>query len=111
MAKIEMKGFFEAVEKEEVFGEKKTRVQKVIFMVPGYTDQFGDKKSDNEYWEISVMGDKIDALDLNNKITDSRKAKVFCFVNSKIWFKKEDTAQTDPQYSAYVVLHEVEHIK
>lgn len=110
MAKIELKGFIDAIGKEETFGEKNTRVQKIVFKVPPYTDEYGDTKGKPEYWEISVMGDKIDTLDLNNKITDSRKAKLKCFVNSKVWYKLEDTGQVHPQYSAYVVLHEIEHI-
>lgn len=110
MAKITMKGFFEAIGKDEVFGEKGTRVQKVIFMVPGFVDQFQEKKGKDERWELAVMGDKIDELDLNKKISDSRKAEVICFVNSKVWYKTDDTTQDHPQYSAYVILHEVKHI-
>lgn len=110
MAKVELKGFFENVGPIEVVGEKGTRVQNAYFLVPGYTDQFGDKVGIDEYWEISVMDKKIDELDLENKITDSRKAHIVFFVNSKIWYAKEDKKKENPNYRLYAVLSDVKHI-
>jgi hypothetical protein len=110
MAKVELKGRIESVGKIEMLGENNTRVQQVVVMVPGYVDGFGDKKGKDEYWQLAVMGDNIEKFDIGNKNTDSRKAKITAFINSKVWYKKEDTDKLEPQYSMYGVLADVEHI-
>jgi hypothetical protein len=110
MAKIELKGFIESIGVEAKLGDNQTRVQRVIFRVPAYTDQFGDKKGQDEYWDLGVMGSKIDELNLANKILPSKKAVATVYVNSKFWYKKEDTAKQDAQYSIYAILYDVTHV-
>lgn len=110
MAKFVMKGFFENVGPIEVVGDKNTRVQNVYFMIPGYVDQFGDKVGTDEYWEIGVMDKKIDEFDLVNKISDSRKAEITIFVNSRVWYAKEDAEKVKPNYRLYAILSDVKHI-
>jgi hypothetical protein len=108
---IELKGFFvkDQAFKEELFGE--TRVQKFVFLVPGYVDSFGDKKGKDEFWELSIMGDRIDEFKLPKTILESFKAKVTCYINSKLWYQKEDIQREKPQFSIYAVVAKIEHVK
>lgn len=103
MAKIELKGMFVSVNPAIVVGENKTLVQKVIFKVPAYTDQFGEKKGKDELWEIQVIGDNVEKHNLTTDLED-KKAILDVFINSKYITTGEGSATRD-MYIINAVLH------
>lgn len=111
MANLELKGFFENIRPVETVGEKGTRIQNAIFMVPGYVDGFGDKKGTDEFWELQVIGANIDKFDLAKNASDCPKAIVKLYINSRKWFSKDDVNLLKPNYSLSAVVYGVEHIK
>lgn len=110
MAKVELKGFFEKIEKEKNVGARGVRLQNVLFRIPGYDDGFG-KKSDDELWQLTVFGDRIDKFDLAEKAAVNPKAILEVYINSKTWYKEGDPADEEhAQYSLYAVLAGVKHV-
>lgn len=78
MAKIELRGIVkEVTEIENVGRDGTTRKQSLILFVPGYVDQFGEKKGDDEEWALDIFNKKIDQLALNDNLLDK---KVVCTV-------------------------------
>ncbi len=110
MAQLQLKGFFTEICPIEEIGEKKTKIQKVIFRVPGYRDDFGDQKSADELWQLIVIGNNIDKLNLLAMDIEKPKASIKVFLNGRTWYKKEDLNKTEPNYSIEAVLYEVEHL-
>ena len=90
MAKAALKGFFERIEPVNVYGEKNTRIQKVIFRVPGYTDAFGDKKSEDEYWRLDVMGERIDTFDLIINSANANHSSIGVLMNTTAHLRGSD---------------------
>ena len=86
MAKIELKGTIVQVCDVETVGEKSTKKQNIILKVLGYTDEFGDKKSDDEIWQLSLMGNRITKFDLQRS-HELKKAKVTAYVSSRMVVK------------------------
>lgn len=86
--KIELKGFVNQVGPIETVGANNTKKQQVIFFVPGYTDQFGDKVGRDEFWPLDVMGEKIQKLNItSNSVGQKAIATVYVSGNS---FEKKD---------------------
>lgn len=81
MAKIQLKGIVKHVSSVETVGDKGTKKQSVGLFVPGYVDEFGDKKGRDEEWEIDLFNEKITNLGLNNNLVDKR-AVVTVYVSS-----------------------------
>ena len=93
MAKITLKGFIANVGEIEEVGANKTFKQSVILKVPGYVDQFGEKKGNDEYWDMVLLGaDKIDRFNIQNR---HKGAKVSCdvYINSN-WYENKATGKT-----------------
>jgi hypothetical protein len=72
-----LKGVIKEVGAIETVGEKLTKKQRIILFVPGYVDQFGEKKGRDEHWPLDVMGDNVAKLNLQNTAV---KQKVECTV-------------------------------
>lgn len=83
MAKIELKGTILRVLPVETVGTKNTKKQSVIFQVPAFTDAFGEKKGEDEEWNLGVIGDKVDTMNLLSQNLQGKKAKVTVYINSK----------------------------
>lgn len=82
MAKIQLKGIVKHVSSVETVGDKGTQKQSIGLFVPGYVDEFGDKKGQDEEWEIDLFNEKITSVGLNNNLID-KKAIVTVYVNSR----------------------------
>jgi len=80
---------------------KETLVQTIILKVPGYVDQFGDKKGDDEYFEATLFNDKIKKLNLDPYELEGAKVKAKCFLNSN-YYKEKNT------YILNLLLHTLE---
>jgi hypothetical protein len=91
MAKLELKGVFTEVGAVRTVGEKETRIQDLMFLVPAYRDGYGEVKGDDEVWNVQVMGKRIDDLKLDATFV-GKKAKLTCFANSKTFTKDGKTS-------------------
>ncbi len=92
MAKIELKGYVLAVNKPDEVGEKKTMKQTVIFKVPGYVDQFGDKVGQDEEWPLDIIGENVVKLGLTTA-AQGKKAKCVVYVGGQKYMRKADNAE------------------
>ncbi|MCX2473543.1 hypothetical protein OQZ33_04280 [Pedobacter sp. MC2016-05] len=88
MAKLTLKGFVKEVGTIETVGDKATKKQTIIFFIPGYVDQFGDKKGRDEHWPLDVMGDNIAKLNITKDAVE-QKAEVIVYVSGNIFQKKD----------------------
>lgn len=79
MAKIEkMKGFIRLVSPvQELTDEKKTKIQYMVFEVPGYTNAFGEKKGKDQQWLFQTMGARIDELKMSDTLNGCKAAITF----------------------------------
>lgn len=103
MAKVELKGSFLAVLSPVEKGEKKTMIQTVFFKVPGYRDEYGDQKGNDEIWEFSVVGiDNINKLALDVKY-EGKKAKCSIYLNSNTIDAKPATATEAAKQQRYII--------
>lgn len=83
MAKIQLKGIVKRVMPVETYGQDKSgRRQSVILFVPGYVDQFGDKRGQDEEWQLDLFNDRIDKFNLNGNLHEKRVV-VDVYVNSR----------------------------
>lgn len=88
--KIQIKGFVKSVgpviSKTAADRSKFHYEQSILILIPGYVDQFGDKKGEDEIWEFKIFNDAIDKHNLHATI-EGRKAVVDGYLNSRA-FKK-----------------------
>jgi hypothetical protein len=83
MAKIEkMKGYIRVISPvQELTDEKKTKIQYMVFEVPGYTNQFGEKKGKDQQWLLQALGDRIVELKLTSDLVNE-KAEITFYAES-----------------------------
>lgn len=92
MAKLQLKGILGSVSAVyEVGTEKKILKQSFTLLVPGYVDQFGDKKGNDEWWKIDIIGqDAIDKFRLPQSENLGKKAICDLWINSSYVEAKND---------------------
>lgn len=93
MAKFNLKGIVKRVMPVANYGsgDSAGRRQSVILFVPGYVDQFGDKKGQDEECQLDIFNDKIDKMGLNTNLHEKR-VEVLVYVDSRK-FQKRDTGE------------------
>lgn len=93
MAKIILKGIVKRVMPVENYGsgDSAGRRQSVILFVPGYVDGFGDKRGQDEEWQLDLFNEKIDKMGLNTNLHEKR-VEVVAYVSSRK-FQKRDTGE------------------
>jgi hypothetical protein len=89
MAKVELKGTIIELNAPEKIGEKQTLKQTMVFLVAGYVDEFGDKKSLDEEWPIDIMGARVEQIGLKEEHIGKR-AKAIVYINSSTFTRKTD---------------------
>ena len=93
--KIQLKGFVhkvsEVVSKASADRSNFNQEQSIIILVPGYTDQFGDKKGKDEHWEFKLFNDKIDRFNIRPHL-EGKKVAVEGFLNSRSYKKNGEEA-------------------
>ncbi|WP_353183542.1 hypothetical protein [Parapedobacter lycopersici] len=90
MAKIILKGIVKRVLPVEFYGNDRSgRRQSVILFVPGYVDQFGEKKGQDEEWQLDLYNDKIEKMSLNTNLHE-KKVEATVYLNSKKFQRKDD---------------------
>lgn len=86
MSKIEKTGFINQVSEIEFVGSAGTTAkQKVVLHIPGY--EYQDRVIDDEYWELTLIGSKVDQLNIHAR-SIGEKAKCTFYVKSTK-FEKE----------------------
>lgn len=89
MATTTLKGIVKEIKPVEYYGEgNQGRRQTMVLFVPGYVDEFGDKKGRDETWGIDIYNKNIEKHNLNSNCVDKR-AKVEIFVSSTALPKKD----------------------
>ena len=86
--KSTLKGIVKEVGPIETVGEKNTKKQRIILFVPGYVDQFGDKKGRDEHWPLDVMGDNVEKLNIQ-KTAVKQKAEVTVYISGNVFDLKD----------------------
>lgn len=88
MAKIELKGFLLRVSNIESVGANQTQKQSILIKVPGYTDSFGEKKSEDEIWQVDMFNKSIDKFNLHTR-HQGQKVKATVYINSRAYETKD----------------------
>lgn len=88
MPKIQLNGFIEEVSDIEYVGQNNLSKQAIILMVPGYTDEYGEKKGKDEHYQISLLGDSVDKFNIHPRHVGS-KVKTEVYIKSSRYTNKE----------------------
>jgi|GEM_PF-1895215 len=89
MATTTLKGIVKEVKPIEFYGEgSQGRRQTLVLFVPGYVDEFGDKKGRDETWGIDIYNKNIEKHNLNSNCVDKR-AKIDIYISSSELPKKD----------------------
>ena len=86
--KANLKGVVKEVGPIETVGEKGTKKQTIILFVPGFVDQFGDKKGRDEHWPLDIMGDNVAKLNMQPTAI-KQKAECTIYVSGTAFDKKD----------------------
>lgn len=88
MAKTELQGFLLRVSNVETVGEKQLQKQSILIKVPGYVDRFGERKTDDEIWQIDLFNKAIDKFNLHTR-HQGQKVKAVVYINSRPYETKD----------------------
>jgi hypothetical protein len=88
MAKTEIQGFLLRVSNIETVGEKQVQKQSILIKVPGYVDRFGERKTDDEIWQIDLFNRAIDKFNLHTR-HQGQKVKAVVYINSRPYETKD----------------------
>jgi hypothetical protein len=92
MQKNIIKGYLHILEPEPTATNNKQQLQKLVVLEPGYIDSFGDKKGQDQYFEILFFNEKIKQItsSLYAKVAEQKpiKVEITCFLNGSM--KKTD---------------------
>lgn len=83
MPKITIKAIIKRVTRPETVGKNNTLMQRVIFLEPGYTDTFGEKKGTDNLWEGKLFNDRINKFNLSGAHHE-KKAEVTLYLQSRL---------------------------
>jgi len=90
MAKIELKGVIRQVTPVTTVGANNTKKQSVILFIPAYVDEFGDKKGQDEMYELGIIGDAVAKLNLTAAAVN-QKAKCTVYISGREFTKEDKT--------------------
>lgn len=89
MATTSLKGIVKEILPVEYYGEGNSfRKQTLVLFIPGYTNQYGEKKGADQTWGIDVHNEKIEEFGLNSNCI-GKKADVEAYLTGKEFDKKE----------------------
>ncbi|MGJ1296525.1 hypothetical protein ACR777_20100 [Sphingobacterium spiritivorum] len=90
MAQLTLKGIVKEVSSVEEYGKesKKGRRQSFILFIPGFVDDFGEKRGSDEEWQIDIFNDNIEKYGLNTNTID-KKVEVDVYISGRSYEKKE----------------------
>lgn len=103
MATTIIKGVVKDILPIEHYGEGNVgRRQTLVVFVPGYVDQYGEKKAKDEEWGVDIYNARIEHFALNSNCI-SKKADVEVYLTGRRW-------QTDEKsgYSVSVTLKSIQ---
>lgn len=95
-----LKCLFHEVGEPAVVGQpgNTIKVQKIMFIVPGYVDGYGEKKGEDEPWVMDVIGTDIEKFNLT-KDHEGKKVQIMFYMKG---FAKAAT-DSSKAYSGYQV--------
>ena len=86
--KIKLKALVQSVSEKKTT-EKNTEYVKILVMVPGYKDDWGDKVGEDEFYEVAAFGKQVDLVPkelIGNEIDPDKgqlKVVLDCYLNSR----------------------------
>lgn len=89
MAKVQLKGIIKRVLRPETVGQNNVRKQTLILEVPAYTDEWGEKRGEDEEWAIDLFNDRIDKANLSTGM-QGKRAIVDVYLNSRKFQRQND---------------------
>lgn len=93
MATTNLKGIVKDVLPVEFYGDGNTgRRQTLVLFIPGYVDNYGVKKGQDELWGIDIYNKKIDEFGLNSNCV-SKRADIEVYVSGKEFDKKDGSGK------------------
>lgn len=79
-----IKGLIEEVGTIETAKESGRKYQRVLVKVPGRTNDFGEKVSDDSIYEVMIYGDTIQKFwSKHDDKNPTKKVEVSCYLNSR----------------------------
>lgn len=100
--KLEFKGFLHKIEDAREVGD--TTIQDVIIRKPAFTDEFGDKRGKDDYYQCTVFNDKTALLD-TLKVGD--RVSVTAYLNGREFDKKDEGGKG---YSNNITINKIEKV-
>ena len=82
MAKITQKGIITEVGTPERVGDKGTVIQNIILLKKGYVDEYGEKKSPDEEWQLQIFNNKIEEFGIGQSYI-GKKVEVDFYTSSR----------------------------
>jgi len=89
MPKIQLNGFLQEISNVQFVGANGTPKQEIILLVPGFTNNFGEKIGQDDLWKISILGESIDKFNLYERHAGS-KVKTEVYISSRQYTSKKD---------------------
>ena len=91
MPKIQLNGFLQEISNVQFVGANGTPKQEIILLVPGFTNNFGEKIGQDDLWKISILGESIDKFNLYERHAGS-KVKTEVYISSRQYTSKKDNS-------------------
>lgn len=82
MAKITLKGIITDVGTPERVGDKGTVIQNIILLKKGWVDEYGEKKSPDEEWQLQIFNMKIEEFGIGQDYV-GKKVEVDFYSSSR----------------------------
>ena len=93
MARLQLEGTIEFIGSIIEVGDKNTKKQTLMLLVPAEVDGFtGKERGKAEYWQIDAIGDDVERLALNDDM-QGKKAIVKMYLNSNTVEDKKNAGQ------------------
>lgn len=96
--KSPLKGFLQSVGPLEEVGANKTIKQRISVFVPGWINEFGEKKGKDQQWDIDIFGaEAIDRHNVQDRLVGS-KVEVEVYISST-YYESQATGWTGCIYN------------
>jgi hypothetical protein len=91
MPKIQLNGFLQEISNVQFVGANGTPKQEIVLLVPGFTNNFGEKIGQDDLWKISILGESIDKFNLYERHAGT-KVKTEVYISSRQYTSKKDNS-------------------
>lgn len=86
--KVELKGILKDTGNIDFVGNNNTPKQVIVVFVPGYRDEFGEQKNKDEYWQIDVIGQRVERYNINEAWLN-KKVELSIYISGNQFERKD----------------------